>query len=179
MNARLLAGAVIAFGYNRLVGRFPSHLLRAFYLSRWLKALGKGTNVQMDCRFLNARKVELGSRNVINFGCLFDGRKYGIRTGSDVSIGPEATILTLGHDPQSPDFADRGSAVVIGDRVWIGYRAMVLPGVTIGNGAVVAAGAVVTKDVEAGAIVAGNPAKKIGERRSDLSYQLDYHPFLL
>jgi maltose O-acetyltransferase len=136
---------------------------------------------------------------VINFGCLFDGRKYQIRTGSNVSIGPEATILTLGHDPRSATFEDRGGDVVIGDRVWIGYRAIVLPGVTIGEGAVVGAGSVVTKNVEPYAIMAGNPARKIGERISGKSenlksesgnlndtllevrgfeYELDYRPWL-
>jgi maltose O-acetyltransferase len=133
----------------------------------------------LHCRFLNGRKIHLGERNVINFGCLFDGRKFSIRTGNDVSIGPEASILNLGHDPQSPDFADRGGDVVIGDRVWIGYRAMILPGVTIGEGAVIGAGAVVTQDVEPFAILAGNPARKIGERTKDLSYRLNYDPMLL
>lgn len=133
----------------------------------------------MGCRFLNGRKVYLGERNVINFGCLLDGRKYKIQTGSDVSIGPEASILTLGHDPQSAEFADRGGNVLIGNRVWIGCRAMILPGVTIGEGAVVGAGAVVTKDVEPFSIVAGNPARRIGERNQDLNYRLKYDPRFL
>jgi maltose O-acetyltransferase len=132
----------------------------------------------MGCRFLNGRKIQLGERNVINFGCLLDGRRYEIRIGNDVSIGPEATILTLGHDPQSPDFADRGGDVVIGERVWIAYRAIILPGVNIGDGAVVAAGAVVTKDVEPYSIVAGVPATEIGTRNQDLRYHLSFHPFL-
>ena len=107
------------------------------------------------------------------------GGLFEIRTGSDVSIGPEAAILTLGHDPQSPDFADAGGDVVIGDRVWIAYRAIILPGVKIGDGAVIAAGAVVTRDVEPFTIVAGSPAKKIGERTRDLRYQLRFDPPLL
>jgi maltose O-acetyltransferase len=132
----------------------------------------------MNCRFLNGRKVYLGDRNVLNFGCLLDGRVYPIHIGNDVSIGPEATILTLGHDPQSPDFADKGGEVVIGNHAWIAYRAIILPGVRIGEGAVVAAGAVVTRDVEPFAIVAGSPARKVGERNRNLSYQLNFHPFL-
>jgi acetyltransferase-like isoleucine patch superfamily enzyme len=139
--------------------------------------------VQMGCRFLNGRKVFLGERNVINFGCLLDGRKFSIRTGSNVSIGPEATILTLGHDPRSATFEDRGGDVVIGDRVWIGYRAIILPGVTIGEGAVVRAGAVVTKNVEPYTIVAGNPDRAVGRRKqvsgtNDFAYELKYRPWL-
>ena len=150
----------------------------------------------MGCRFLNGRKVFLGERNVVNFGCLFDGRKFSIRTGSNVSIGPEATILTLGHDPRSATFEDRGGDVVIGDRVWIGYRAVVLPGITIGEGAVIGAGAVVTKDVDPYVIVAGNPARKVGERvtaqeiedrslkmgnreKHGFDYELNYRPWLI
>jgi maltose O-acetyltransferase len=176
MNYRLILGGVISWFYNSLVGRIPIRKLRRIYLLEWLGKMGVGTGVQIGCRFLNGRKVHLGMRNVINFGCLFDGRKYHIRTGDDVSIGPEASILTLGHDPHSPELADRGGDVVIGDRVWIGYRAIILPGVTIGEGAVVGAGAVVTKDVEPFMIVAGNPAKKIGERNRHVNYRLNYYP---
>lgn len=149
------------------------------YLKAYLAEVGAGTSVQMGCKFLNGRKVYLGDRNVINFGCLFDGRHYHIRTGADVSIGPEAAILTLGHDPHSPEFADRGGDVIIGDRVWIAYRAIILPGVTIGEGAVVGAGSVVTKNVESYSIVAGVPAKNIGKRNSKLIYNLQYSTFLL
>ncbi|MBE9127550.1 acyltransferase [Coleofasciculus sp. LEGE 07092] len=149
------------------------------YLKAYLAGVGKGTSVQMGCRFLNGRKVYFGERNVINFGCLFDGRHYPIRTGSDVSIGPEAAILTLGHDPQSSVFSNKGGDVTIGDRVWIAYRAIILPGVTLGEGAVVGAGSVVTKDVEPYTIVAGVPAKIIGKRNTQLTYSLNYSAFLL
>jgi acetyltransferase-like isoleucine patch superfamily enzyme len=176
MNPRVIAGSVLAYLYNGIVGRLPSHLMREVFLRCYLGGLGAGTAVQMGCCFLNGRKVQLGERNVINFGCLFDGRRYRITTGRDVSIGPEASILTLGHDPQSPDFALRGGDVAIGDRVWIGYRALVLPGVSIGEGAVVAAGAVVTKSVEPYTIVGGNPARLIGQRSRDLVYSLNFRP---
>lgn len=179
MNCRTIAGGLLALFYNRFIGRIPSRVIRWSYLHLWLGRLGDGTGVQCGCLFLNGRKIYLGERNVINFGCLLDGRRYRINTGSDVSIGPEASILTLGHDPRSPDFVDRGGDVVIGNRVWIGYRALILPGVTIGEGAVVGAGAVVTKDVEPYAIVAGNPARKIGERSRELEYRLNYEPRFL
>ena len=178
MNFRVFAGSSLAFGYNVLVGKLPVHRLRNLYLRAYLGGFGARTSVQMGCRFLNGRKVFLGERNVVNFGCLFDGRIYRIVTGHDVSIGPEAAILTLGHDPQSPDFADRGGEVVIGDRVWIAYRAVLLPGVRIGEGAVVAAGAIVSKDVAPFTIVAGCPARQIGERNRELRYRLNHQPFL-
>jgi acetyltransferase-like isoleucine patch superfamily enzyme len=179
LNTRPVIGGLAAYFYNGIIGKIPSRTIRNCWLKLYLADFGAGTSVQMDCRFLNGRKVHFGKRNVINFGCLFDGRKFHIKTGDDVSIGPEAVILTLGHDPQTPDFADRGGDVIIGNRAWIAYRAIVLPGVTIGEGAVVGAGAVVTKNVEPYAIVAGNPARKIGVRNQDLKYQCNFNPFLL
>jgi maltose O-acetyltransferase len=183
MNIRILMGSILAHGYNCWIGNFPSRRVREIYLKGWLGKFGPKSGVQMGCRFLNGRKVFLGERNVINFGCLFDGRKFSIRTGSNVSIGPEATILTLGHDPRSATFADRGGDVVIGDRAWIGYRAVILPGVMIGDGAVVGAGALVTKDVPPYSIVAGNPAREIGRREQvdgsrSFDYEFEFRPWL-
>lgn len=178
-NARIIAGSVLSYTYNYVIGNLPSRKIRNNFLKAYLAKLGKNTSVQMRCKFLNGRKIYLGDRNVINFGCLFDGRYHQIKTGSDVSIGPEASILTLGHDPQSSEFADKGGDVIIGDRVWIGYRAIILPNISIGDGAVVGAGTVVTKPVEPYTIVAGNPAKVIGQRSHSLTYELNYFPWLL
>ncbi len=172
MNFRLMFGSLASYLYAGWIGKFPSRILRRVYLGMYLGRLGAGTDVLRGCNFLNGRKVFLGERNVVNSGCMLDGRTYRIITGSDVSIGPEASILTLGHDPQSPGFEDRGGDVVIGDRAWIGYRAVILPGVTIGEGAVIGAGAVVTKNVDPYTIVAGNPARPIGTRNKNLTYRL-------
>ncbi|NJK39099.1 MAG: acetyltransferase [Oscillatoriales cyanobacterium RM2_1_1] len=179
LNNRLILGGILSYTYNYWLSSWPSRRLRTLYLKKYLGEFGSGTSIQMGCRFLNGRKIHLGERNIINFGCLFDGRHYYIKTGSDVSIGPEATILTLGHDPQSSEFSDRGGDVIIGDRVWIAYRAIILPGITIGEGAVVGAGSVVTKDVKPYAIVAGNPARVIKQRTETLNYNLKFNPWLL
>jgi acetyltransferase-like isoleucine patch superfamily enzyme len=72
----------------------------------------------------------------------------------------------------------KGGDVMIGSRAWIGYRAIILPGVTIGEGAVVAAGAVVSRDVPPYTVVAGNPARAIGDRPRDLTYRLEFRPWL-
>lgn len=177
-RARLIAGAWISWLYNDLISHLPSRRLRLMVLRLWLNSLGQGCGVQLHCRFLHGPGVQLGDRCVINHGCLFDGRNFTIQVGTDVSIGPEAAILSLGHDPRSADFADRGGPVCIGNHVWIGYRAVVLPGVNIGEGAVVGAGAVVSRDVAPYTIVVGNPARSIGERPKHLRYQLHYQPFL-
>lgn len=171
-------GAVLAYLYNAIIGHCPSRRLRAAWLQILMRTYATSANVQLHCRFLHTRGVSIGERSVINFGCLLDGRRYPIVIGADVSIGPEAAILTLGHDPRSPAFADRGGPVSIGDHAWIGFRAIVLPGVSIGEGAVVGAGAVVSRDVPPFTIVAGNPARPIGSRPRPLAYKLSYNPFL-
>lgn len=176
---RLIAAAWIAWLYNDLISHLPSRRLRTLMLQFWLQALGQGSSVHLHCRFLHGPGIRLGERCVINQGCHLDGRRFAIRVGNDVSIGPDAAILTLGHDPRSADFADRGGPVCIGNHVWIGYRAIVLPGVTIGEGAVVGAGSLVSRDVPPYAIVAGNPSRVIGERPQPIDYRLNYSPFLL
>lgn len=94
-----------------------------------------------------------------------------------MDIAQDVQIWTLEHDVVSPRHGLKNGGVVIKENVWIASRATILPGVTIGEGAVVAAGAVVTKDVEPYAIVGGVPAKKIGERNKNLEYALNYRPF--
>jgi maltose O-acetyltransferase len=179
ITPRLLAGAGLSWLYNDVISHLPSRRLRWWFLRCWLASLADGSGVQMHCRFLHGPGVQLGERSVLNHGCLLDGRRHPIRIGRDVSIGPEAALLTLGHDPRSPSFVDRGGPVTIGDHAWIGFRAIVLPGVSIGEGAVVGAGAVVSRDVPPFTIVAGNPARPIGSRPAGLTYALSYNPFLL
>ncbi len=176
---RHLASKGLSLFYNELISHLPSRSLRRVFLNPWMGCLSASVGVQMHCRFLHAPGVSIGERSVINFGSLLDGRRYPITIGTDVSIGPEAAILTLGHDPRSAQFADRGGPVSIGNHAWIGYRAIVLPGISIGEGAVVGAGSVVSRDVPPYAIVAGNPARVIGERPQPLTYTLNYSPFLV
>jgi acetyltransferase-like isoleucine patch superfamily enzyme len=172
-------GAISSYLYNTIIGYCPSRRLRVFWLRILMRSCPTSASIQLHCRFLHAPGLSIGERSVINFGSLLDGRRYPIVIGEDVSIGPEAAILTLGHDPRSSVFADCGGPVTIADRVWIGYRALVLPGVCIGEGAVVGAGSVVTRDVPPFTIVAGNPARVIGERPRLLTYTLNYRPFLV
>lgn len=178
MDAKLTIGSILAFAYKDFTGCVPSRTLRTAYLRCYLARYGTGTTVQMRCRFLNGRKIYYGDRNVINFGSLLDGRRHAIRTGSNVSIGPEATIITLEHDPHSPEFVDKGAEAIEGDRAWICYRLIILPGGRTGEGAVVAAGAIVSKDVEPYTIVAGSPAKAVGEMTRDLRNHCQLSPWL-
>lgn len=103
---------------------------------------------------------------------MLDGRGT-LKIGDNVDIAQEVNIWTEDHDYNSPSFKSQVKPVFIEDYVWIATRATILPGVTIGKGAVVACGAVVTKDVPPLAIVAGVPAKIIGYRKEEaLQYKL-------
>ena len=160
------------------VGWLPFHTLRLVLYRHVLGIyIGDYTSIHRGCRFYCPSAIEIGEHTVINRDVLLDGRT-GLKIGHNVSISEGTVILTLEHNPNSPTFENRGAPVYIGDHVFVGARAMVLPGVTIGQGAVVAAGAVVTHDVAPFAIVAGVPARLIGHRRQDLAYTLDYSKFL-
>jgi acetyltransferase-like isoleucine patch superfamily enzyme len=115
----------------------------------------------------------MGDHSVINQRCRLDNRAS-LVIGNNVSVSSDVCILTADHDLHNPLLDGRKRPVSIGDYAFIGTRALVLPGVTIGKGAAVAAGAVVTKDVPAFAIVAGCPAKQIGTRSEPFEYELDY-----
>ena len=110
-----------------------------------------------DC----GKNTKIGKRVFINAGCQFQDQG-GITIGDDVLVGPQTIIATLNHDP---DPEKRGGmipkSVVVCDKVWLGARVTICPGVTIGEGAIVGAGAVVTNDVPPRTVVAGVPAKVV------------------
>ena len=167
----------VLFLCNHVVGRIPCHAVRSwFYRSVMRFEIGKRSFVFMGAWFDAKGHFKLGDYSTINHGCRLDNRG-GLEIGSNVSISADVCILTADHDPQSATFAGRERPVRIGDYVFVGTRAMILPGVTIGHGAVVAAGAIVTKDVAERSIVAGSPAREIGTRGAELDYQVGYHRF--
>jgi acetyltransferase-like isoleucine patch superfamily enzyme len=121
------------------------------------------------------RRLSVGAGTIAGRRTVLDCRG-GVTIGRSVNIGSEAMIMTAKHRVDEPSFADAYSPVEIGDRAWIAVRAIILGGVRVGEGAVVAAGAVVTKDVAPYTIVGGTPASPIGERRRGLDYELGYRP---
>ena len=108
---------------------------------------------------------------------MLDGRYAKLIIGNNVDIAQETNIWTLEHDVNSTDHHEMGADVIIDDYVWIASRVTILPGVHIGKGAVIASGAVVTKDVPPYSIVGGVPAKVIGQRNTDLTYVNKYKPW--
>lgn len=172
MNARRFA----RYGWSLIGSHLPSRRGRRFWLNGLLGLMGPRAFVAMRVCFMQPENVYLGARSVINQDCILDGRDHMIRIGEDTDIGPHVHIWTLEHDVNDPNHGTKGGAVLIEDHVWIASRVTILPGVSIGRGAVVAAGAVVTKDVPALGIMGGVPAKIIGHRENPLTYKLKFNP---
>ena len=116
--------------------------------------------------------ISIGKSTVVGDRCELDGRG-GLTIGSDCNLSSEVHIWTAQHDPQSSDFEFVKKPVRIGDHCWITSNTVILPGVKVGDGVILAAGAVLAKDAEPYGIYAGVPAKKIGERKRDLTYHFD------
>jgi acetyltransferase-like isoleucine patch superfamily enzyme len=151
---------------NHLAGStlMPRVLRFAIYRATGLKI---GTpNIRRGVFFLDGRKVRIGRGGGINYGCLLEAVGT-ITIGDESVLGPQVTILTSDHPRDAHGHWDRtqsvGNPVTIGERCWIGARSTILPGVTIGDDVIVAAGAVVTKDCASNGLYAGVPARRIKE----------------
>jgi maltose O-acetyltransferase len=139
--------------------------------------LGYEGSILMGLQLRKPKNIMIGHHVIINRNVLLDGRGGKLIIGNNVDIAQETNIWTLEHDIHDDYHKDIGGNVIIEDYVWIASRCTILPGVTIGRGAVVATNSVVTKDVPAMAIVGGIPARVIGERKSKLKYSLKNKPW--
>ena len=159
---------------NYIINQIPHHDIRmAAYRSLGIE-IGRASTILMSTEMHRSVDLSIGENTIINQHCLLDGRG-GLRIGNNVNISSHVLLVAGSHEIQDGEnFTGYHKAITIEDYVWLCTRCTILPGVTVGRGAVVAAGAVVTKSVEAYTVVAGIPAKKIGERNVDLIYQLSY-----
>lgn len=149
----------------RWVGHIPLHSVRIFFYKLAGARIGHHSKIHMWANFFDPRGIQIGDDSIIGDHAFLDGREK-LKIGNHVNIASEVLIYNCEHDINSEDFSPISADVVIEDYVFIGPRAIILPGVTIHKGAVVAAGAVVTKNVEPFKIVGGVPAKEIGIRKN-------------
>lgn len=149
-------------GVSELV---PFHSFRKLIFRIAGMHIHQSSTVHMGARFFNPGGIHIGEDTIVGFRAFLDGRDE-LKIGSHVDIASEVMIYNSEHSIDDPEFAATTGPVEIGNYVFVGPRAIILPGVKIGNGAVIAAGAVVTKDVPEFAIVGGVPAKIIGERKN-------------
>jgi len=143
----------------------PIHSLRHFVFTLVGVKIGKGATIHMGCKFFEPWRVSIGEDSKIGQGAFLDGRDN-LYIGRHVDIASEVMIYNAEHLIDDPSFIAHTQPVEIGDYTFIGPRAIILPGVKIGKGAIVAAGAIVTKSVDPFAMVGGVPAKVIGERNN-------------
>ena len=165
---------IVRFIYNVIAKKMPishskisfgSKYLRQFCGKVLLDKCGSNVNIEKGASF--GENISLGNNSGIGINAFLGSN---ISIGDNVMMGPECIIYTANHKfddikiPMNMQGFTEIDKVFIGDDVWIGGRVIILPGVKIGNGAIIGAGSVVTKDVPEYSIVAGNPAKIIKYR---------------
>ena len=187
MGRELSGGEVVVKGINRfynilldfelmllncISSSIPFHSIRKFFFRLAGLSIGKNSFIHMGFRTYSPINITIGNGTIIGDHCFFDGRAK-LTVGDHVDIASQVLIYNSKHDVQSEGFDPVEEPVEIEDYVFIGPRAIILPGVKIGKGAVVAAGAVVTEDVNDFDVVGGVPAKVIGQRKNkDPHYKL-------
>jgi maltose O-acetyltransferase len=153
-------------------GYIPSHEIRKLIFDLAGVTIGEGSTIHIGVRFYQPKNITIGKGTIIGDHATLDGRAK-LTIGDHVDIASEVMIFNGQHDIHSETFDPVEKQVTIEDYVFIGPRAIILPGVKIKQGAVVAAGAVVTKDVAEKTIVAGVPAEPIGTRKiKQFNYRL-------
>jgi acetyltransferase-like isoleucine patch superfamily enzyme len=155
----------------RIVSYAPMRPLRLLGLAAAGAKIGKDVILMSGVEVFSPWRLVVGSHTNIGRHAHLDARGD-LTIGNNVNISDEVAVWTAEHDIQAEDFPITRGPVVVGDRVWLCFRSIVLPGVSLGEGCVVASGAVVTKDVPPFTVVGGIPAKVIGDRSRCLTYEL-------
>lgn len=153
--------------YSPFFGKI-SNAIRVFCVKRIFKKCGKISTIDRKAYFGNGSDIEIGDYSGIGANCVVPKNT---KIGSYVMMAPEVHIVQNNHEIKSIEIPmcmqgpHPSSPTIIEDDVWLGVRSILTPGHRIGKGSVVAAGAVVTKDVEEFSIVGGNPARLIRKRK--------------
>lgn len=177
MRLKIFVAGFLNFLWNDIVTHMPLRFFRKGFLRIFNRKISRSCIILMHTRILNFWNVQIGDRAVINQYVLLDCRRYPVVIANDADIGPYTRIWTLSHSPDSPTHDTIGGPVNISHHVWIASGVVVLPGVTIGEGAVIAASSVVSKPVPPMEVWAGVPAKFLKRRNNPLTYSISYRPY--
>ena len=169
---RLLGEAWL--GAAKLLLRVNRHIVFSNALRMWIyRQLGveaeEGAIIWCGARINHPGRIRIGRNSIVGPDTVLLSQG-GIRIGENVNISGFSFIISQEHNVRSPGLETTLAEVVIEDYAWLATNVTVLPGVRIGRGAVVAAGAVVTRDVDACVVVGGNPARRIGSRPDEFAY---------
>jgi acetyltransferase-like isoleucine patch superfamily enzyme len=159
--------------HNLFYNLLPFFALKNRYLRSIGITIGDRSYLHTWCNFTFPGRLKIGNNCTINFDCYLDTRGK-IEIGNNVMIGHCCKIYTAGHDLDRDDFAVLYRSVEMGNNVIIFPNCLIMPGVKIGDNAIVLNGSVVTKNIPANHIVGGNPAKFIRERTANPKYRHDY-----
>lgn len=163
---------VLYYGFARFLPhsgapyQFGSKGLRYVLCKRLFRQIGRNVNIEHRAYFRGGDEIEIGDNSGLGINCYIPHAKI----GRNVMMGPDVLYIESNHRfdrtdiPMMQQGQTEGKGLIIGDDVWIGARVIFLPGISVGRGAIAAAGAVITRDVPEFAIVAGNPARIKGYR---------------
>jgi len=174
---RYLLRSLILFGGNRVIGQLPGHHLRlAYYRTALGWRIGDRTSIHHGLKVFGGRgRVTIGDRSTLQMDCLIVGAGMDdLIIGNDVAIAYQSKLIMGSHDILSPSFDGITGPITIEDHVFVGTGAIVLLGVTLGEGAVITAGSVVTKSIPPYSIARGNPAQVVGRRPKNLNYSAEH-----
>lgn len=158
---------------GKMLAILPSNKLRLLLYRKLLQIkIGKKSIIYSGAKVISPWKIQIGAHSIVGDDNILDGRGR-LSIGNNVNLSTGVWIWTGQHCVQGEWFEYESAPVIIEDYVWLGGRTIIMPGVKVGYGAVVASGAVVTKDCEPYGIYAGIPAKKIGTRNRNLKYSFD------
>lgn len=176
-RARHMVRSLALFGANRVIGQLPGHHLRlAFYRTILGWKIGSRSSIHHGLKIFGGRgRVKIGDRSTLQMDCLIVGAGMDdLVIGNDVAIAYRAMLVMGSHDILSPTFDGITGPITIEDHVFVGTGATILLGVTLGEGSVITAGSVVTKNIPPFSIARGNPAQVVGRRPKNLSYSAEH-----
>ncbi|TLX73976.1 acyltransferase [Labilibacter sediminis] len=186
-NKQRIKNTIVRYlnGYYRYkllkVGRIPSHHVRnVLYKIVFKVKMDSNSVLYGGAEIRSPNNLHIGEGAIIGDNSILDAR-HGIIIGEHVNFSSNVSLWTLQHDYNDPNFSTegQGGSIIIEKRAWLGPNVTVLPGIKIGEGAVVGAGSVVTKDLEPFKLYGGIPAHIIGDRNKNLIYKFKgkYLPF--
>lgn len=155
--------------YNDIVGKIPSRHIRRWFCRLLGVSIDKSSIIYRSTELIYPYGIEIGEDTAVGGRCLLDARG-GIKIGKHVNISSYVKLITGSHDVKSSEFEASFLPIEIDDYAWIGTGATILQNVIIGKGAVVASGAIVTKNIPPYEVWGGVPANFISKRNDNLKY---------